>query len=326
MEFETLHKKRNAVMAFDRTQKHKSYLVDTLYDSDNHYQHFISVDELASTIDTLRLGDGKVSLKIADPKRTLTDITPGIFDVIDTMTSVEIKEFDEQNDEQVLGFYAMKQQKVVNSLSRLRHVLCCKALGGTYQHQGPGETVYEFPVGTAISVTATNKITATSSILDLTAQTEEQADAMLDPFTSKEDVRILCSKTYYAMICKIVTANKGDAMIQQISEPGVKINGWYYINDQAKYKDADKTEKTAVPEGGSIMVDKSVKSKFRFCDLALSSTKKTGESAMMVTGGGLPFAMSFDIYKGGFLMDITYMAAPIAIPCLSKIVHGLAQV
>lgn len=332
MEFDTLKRKRSVVLAYDKTNKTQSYLRKYCYETKNHFQHFVSVDMLASTIDTLTLGDGKISVRIADPDKELSDVYPGIVDIVDEITSMEIADYDDENDNQVEGFMAMKQQKVVDHISELANTLCCKGLDGSYKHKATSGANWNFNFGTAIKKTASKKITASSTVLELSAQTEEQAKEMLDPPTSKEQVRILCSTEYYGIICKIADANSESVLVQQIDEPGIKINGWYYINDQATYKEVKTKDQTtgalvnAVPPNGSIMIDKSVKSKFLLCDLALKLTSKfTSENKEVVSGGGLPYMIAYDTKKGGLLLEATYICAPIAVPCLTKIVHGLAQ-
>lgn len=71
------------------------------------------------------------------------------------------------------------------------------------------------------------------------------------------------------------------------------------------------------------MIDKSKKSKVLFCDLGLEVHKEfKGENSKVVSADGLPFVIAYDIKKGGMLNELFFMAAPVAVPCLSKIVHG----
>lgn len=325
MEFDTIRKRRVVVESYDKTQKRKSYLREMFFETVEHYQHFVAVNLLTSTIDTLSLGDGKISQKIADPDSELSDIYPGIVDVEDNVTSMEIADYEDDNEEAAIGFMKDKQQNFVSSLSQTADTLCAKSLDGQYVHESTSGAKKRFNFGTPVKLDFTGaKITATSTILELTAQTDIQASEMLDPATSKENLRILCSKNYYKTICKIVEANKNDSMIETIDEPGIKLNGYYYINDQAPYINVDKSKSYAVPENGSIMIDKSIKSKMMFCDMGLKLSKKLKSAdSQIIRKAGLPYVIGFEEKKSGFLMNINYLAAPIGVPCLSKIVHGL---
>jgi len=328
MKIDELVTKRNVVMSYNKNGKSESYLRKMLFETKPHFDRVVSVNLMTSTIDTVSLGDGKISSKIADPNIDLTDVKPGVFDIEKQVTAGEIADFDDKIADRGIDYFSTITQNVNDHLSQICNTLAAKSLAGNYTHKATkgGNMKFNFGVPVTKSFTA-QKITAASTILQLSAQTDTMLKEMVDKATSKEDVRILCSTEYYAVICAIVQANPNSGLVQQIDEPGIKINGWYYINDQASYKEVDGTIVNAIPAKGCAMIDKSKKGKVLFCDLGLEAMKNfKGENAKVVSAEGLPFVVAYDVKKGGMLNELFFMAAPVALPCLSKLVHGTDMV
>jgi len=323
MEIFNLLAPRNVVMAFNKTTKRESYLRKMCFDTKSHYDTKVSVDIIRNIIDTVTLGDGKESTKIKDVELDLTNVEPGVFDLSDEFTTLEIDKFDQNRPHEFGGFLQMKIQNVADYLGQLCNTLACKSISGNYKHKSTMGSTYNFKFGTPVSVVPKTKINSQSNIFDLSTQAEEMAEEMINKVTSKEDVRILCSTEYYAQIIRIANDNSESAFVQQIDENGIKMNGWYYINDQATYKDTDKKLYNAVPAGGCVMIDKSQKSQVLLCDLALDKISKLKkENSSIITVDGLPFVVAYEITKAGLLITVYYLAAPIAVPRLSHIVVG----
>ena len=326
MYLEDLAQPNLTTMAYNQTSLTRSYVKDNIFEIKNHYDTKVSTLIIKTVIDTIVLGDGKKSIRLQNAELDMAFITPGVVDIIQQFTAQEIKNFDNNNLTRPANFLAIILQTVVDTLGQLLTALACKALAGNYKHKSVYGGNYNYKFGTPISKTATNKVTANSTILELSAQTDEQSKSMLDQITDKESVRILCSTEYYAIITKIVQANTVPGLVEVIKEPGIKINGWYYINDQAAYIETTGSVVKAVPASGSIMVDISKKGLILFCDLALDATPiKDASNGFVVKVDGIPFVSAYESSKAGLLIDAYYLAAPIAVPRLSKIVHGIAQ-